>query len=116
MRYEWYRRHANGYEVSSKGDKRFSAFYARMPDGRSIEDHYQCDVKGYPSWRDGKGKPPLRVCNLWAEYLHLWRVWASHNPQLMQELAVHPILTDMFCKTPVNQAHALATLLNERAV
>src|SRR5690606_2260660 len=26
-----------GYEVSSKGDARFSAFNARMPDGRSIE-------------------------------------------------------------------------------
>lgn len=31
-----------GYEVSTKGDKRFSALNAIMPDGRSIEQVYQC--------------------------------------------------------------------------
>lgn len=43
-RYSWGRRTRPGYEVSSKGDKRFSALFAKMPDGRSIEMHYQCDV------------------------------------------------------------------------
>lgn len=33
-----------GYEVSTKGDPRFSAFNALLADGRSIEQHYQCDV------------------------------------------------------------------------
>ena len=35
-----------GYEVSSKGDVRFSALYARFPveyfNGRTIEQIYQC--------------------------------------------------------------------------
>lgn len=34
--YTWKRYDKNGYEVSSAGDKRFSAFYAKMPDGRSF--------------------------------------------------------------------------------
>jgi hypothetical protein len=36
-----------GVECSSKGHKHYSAIYALMLDGRSIEAHYQCDVKGY---------------------------------------------------------------------
>lgn len=40
--FTWVRRGA--YEVSSVGDKRFSAFNAIMPDGRSIEQIYHCDV------------------------------------------------------------------------
>ena len=36
-----------GYECSSHGDKRFSALFAKLADGRTIEMHYQCDVKGY---------------------------------------------------------------------
>ena len=42
MKYIWQRR--GGYEVSSKGDKRFSALNAVLPDGLSIEVHYQCRV------------------------------------------------------------------------
>lgn len=111
-----------GYECSSRGDKRFSAFCAVMPDGRTIEQHYQCDVKGYQpggrDWRLGKGKPSLDPTkDLWAEYLALWQTWAQHNPQLIAELSQkvgkhHYNLTDMFASTPVNQARALATILN----
>ena len=36
---KWSRK--GGYECSSKGDKRFSALFAVMPDGRTIEQHYQ---------------------------------------------------------------------------
>lgn len=113
-----------GYEVSSKGDRRFSAFNAIMPDGRSIEQHYQCDVKGYDpggrNWRLGKGRPPLDTSkDLWGEYLALWRQWAQHNPRLIEELydlaSSHgAVLSDRFATTPVNQAHALATILNDR--
>lgn len=113
-----------GYEVSSKGDRRFSAFNAHMPDGRTIEEHYQCDVKGYDpggtNWRLGKGKPPLdKSKDLWLEYLALWRTWAGINPMLVEFLREHVsskhagVLSDRFATTPVNQAHALATLLNE---
>lgn len=120
MKYQWARH--GGYECSSRGDKRFSALYARMPDGRSIEQHYQCDVKGYDpggvNWRLGKGKPPLdRTTDVWQAYLALWRQWAQHNPALLSELAqrasTHMLLSDRFATTPVNQARALATILNE---
>ena len=120
--YTWKR--YGGYEVSSHGDKRFSAFNAIMPDGRSIEMHYQCDVKGYDvggkNWRLGKGKPPLNPVSkeyLWDEYISLWWQWAEANPELMNELKVHAdkyngVLSDKFATTPINQARALSTILN----
>ena len=112
-----------GYECSTHGDKRFSAFCATMPDGRSIEMHYQCDVKGYDpggtNWRLGKGKKPLnQETDTWKMYLDLWRTWAKNNPQAMQELYVkaqqyNGRLSDKFATTSVNQARALAVILNE---
>ena len=120
--YTW--RRYGGYEVSSHGDKRFSAFNAIMPDGRSIECHYQCDIKGYDiggrNWRLGKGKPPREKMSheeIWQKYLKLWEVWASNNKELMQELKevlvkYNNTLSDKFASTPVNQARALAEVLN----
>ena len=120
--YTWKR--YGGYEVSSHGDKRFSAFNAIMPDGRSIECHYQCDVKGYNiggrNWKLGKGKPPREKMSheeIWQKYLKLWEVWADNNPVLMQELKevlvkYNNTLSDKFASTPVNQARALAEVLN----
>lgn len=105
-----------GYECSSQGDKRFSAFFAFLPDGNSIEYHYQCNVKGYRSIREGKGKPSLIRCDTWKAYLKLWTIWAINNPDLMNELfeKVGPngIVSDKFATTTVNQAKALAWLLN----
>ena len=112
-----------GYECSSRGDKRFSALYARLPDGRTIEEHYQCDVKGYQpggtNWRLGKGKPPIdRSKDMYAEYKALWLVWAnSHKPE-MRELFVaakkhNGVLSDMFASGPISQARALADILND---
>ena len=121
MTFTWQRH--GGYEVSSQGDTRFSAMYAIMPDGRSLESWYQCDQKGYDpggsNWRLGKGKPPLNpAIDLWASYLGLWRLWASIHINHMEELRVlatahNKVLSDCFAKTPVNQAHALAAILNE---
>jgi len=116
----WSRR--GGYECSSKGDKRFSAMCARMADGRTIEMHYQCDVKGYQpggtNWRLGKGKPPLRDVDAWRAYLSLWRAWAGANKPLMRELYAAArrhgfVLSDCFAATQINQARALAEILNE---
>lgn len=121
--YTWKR--YGGYEVSTHGDKRFSAFNAIMPDGRSIECHYQCDIKGYDiggrNWKLGKGKPPLRKLSrdmCWQEYLKLWETWASNHKELMRELEVlaskyNNILSDKFANTPINQARALAEVLNK---
>ena len=112
-----------GYEVSSKGDKRFSAFNAILEDGRTIECHYQCDVKGYDpggtDWRLGKGKPPLDPSvDLWAEYLALWYQWANNNKPLMRELYLSAkyanyTLRDRFATSDVNQARALAHILTD---
>ena len=118
--FQWAR--FGGYECSSKGDKRFSAFCAIMLDGRSIEEHYQCDVKGYDiggtNWRLGKGKKPLRNVDCYIEYKNLWRIWSRDNLELMRELyskakASGCILSDRFATSDVNQARALSDILNE---
>ena len=111
----------SGYECSSKGDKRFSAFFARLPDGHSIEHHYQVNVKGYSSIEEGKGKPPLKKMSrdaLYERYLDLWRQWAALHPAEIEDLRFHAlqfggVLRDRFATSHVNQARALAQILNE---
>lgn len=112
----------DGYEVSSRGDTRFSPLFAKLSDGRTIEEAYQLDVKGYRQygshWIIGKGKPSLdRKVDLWQAYLALWRQWADENPKLLAALARAArgkVLTDRHATHQVNQARALAHLLNER--
>lgn len=120
MKFYWHK--SKGYECSSKGDKRFSPFFAILEDGRSIEVHYQCDVKGYDvggtDWKVGKGKPPLTDINLFEAYLDLWKQWAKNNPDLIEELRQlakqhNYMLTDRFATTEINQANALSIILNE---
>ena len=120
--YAWARYAPNGYELSSAGDKRFSALFARLADGRTIEEAYQLDVKGYRQysndWHRGKGKPPLTNLSrdeTWATYLGLWQTWAKENPALIEELrtlAAGKTLTDKFASSPISQARALAHILN----
>ena len=103
-----------GYEVSSAGDKRFSAFFAKLPNGKTIESSYQ-KAKG-----SGKGKPSIHPnFNYWETYLSLWQLWAKANPHLIAELWLHAQLnnmqlTDKFAKTENNQARALAHILNSK--
>lgn len=122
----WKRYDPDGYEVSSRGDARFSALKARLADGRTIEEAYQLDVKGYRhlGWTIGQAKrdrgrnAPIRLTpyQLWVSYLNLWRQWATENPALVEELRTlsegRP-LTDMFASSDVSQARALAQILNE---
>lgn len=122
---KWARHYTGGYECSSAGDRRFSALSARLGDGRTIEEAYQLDVKGYRKygndWRLGKGKMPIRDLTqeqLWQEYLGLWRQWACENPSLIEELyrlSEGRPLTDKFASTPVSQARALSIILSERS-
>lgn len=114
-----------GYEVSSAGDKRFSAFHALMPDGRSIEYWYQCDIKGYDpggiNWRLGKGQPSLIAYpkdEQYQLYKALWKLWAIRHPREMEQLnelatKAGNLLTDCFANSPINQARALSEILNE---
>jgi hypothetical protein len=118
----WARYAPNSYECSSKGDKRFSALFATLSDGRTLEEAYQLDIKGYRSlsddWRFGKGKPPIvdkTQIELFAEYLALWETWAVENPDLIEELEVvsrGKVLTDMFATSHINQAHALSLIID----
>ena len=72
-------------------------------------------------WRKGKGRPPANMKSheqLYEGYLELWRFWVVENMDLFIELhdtvAEHGyVLSDCFAASPVNQARALAQLLNE---
>lgn len=117
---QWARYSDDGYEVSSQGDTRFSPLYARLHDGRTIEEAYQLDVKGYrdqtDNWLTVKGKPPRdKSKDLYAEFRALWWQWCKENPELLEDLrrrSAGKVLTDRFAKTPVNQARALADILD----
>ncbi len=119
----WARYAPNGYECSSAGDKRFSALFAKLADGRTIEEAYQLDIKGYrlcgDDWRLGKGKPAVHDKTreqLFAEYLQLWETWAMENPELIEVLAQitkdGKVLTDKFATSNINQAHALSIIVD----
>lgn len=113
-----------GYEVSTKGDRRFSPFFATLSDGRTIEEAYQLDIKGYRRYSNdvmlGKGKPPLYEISkeqLYKEYRKLWLQFANENKGLIIELLEivkenNYMLKDRFAQTEINQARALADILN----
>lgn len=116
----WARFHDNGFEVSSAGNTTYSPLFAKLSDGRTIEEAYQLDVKGwrklgFENWRTVKGRRSLRVINLWSEYLRLWEQWAKENPEAIARLAKRSrgkVLTDRHATSGINQAHALAFILN----
>lgn len=121
--FKWSRFSCNGYEVSSHGDKRFSAFYAKLKDGRTIEEAYQLDIKGYRKYSNdpkfGKGKPPLTNIEeqeQWNQYKNLWIQYFYENPDLLKDIAEKAkdkTLTDKFASTSVSQARAIAEILND---
>lgn len=112
------------YECSSDGDKRFSAFYARLEDGRSIEEHYQCDVKGYDpggtNWKKGKGRPALNpAVDLPTEYRWLWLKYFRLHPALAEEIkkiSETYVLVDKFSRGPVDQASAIMWLIRNNHI
>lgn len=116
--YSWARR--GGFECSTKGDSRFSAFNAILPNGNSIEHEYQCGVKGYSSIKNGKGRPPLNGArNLFGAYMRLWEAYFEHHPELLEEakqlVKKHGnVFSDCFANTNVNQARAIAMILNKQ--
>lgn len=137
-RYTWSRDNA-GYEVSTAGDKRYSALVATFKEGtkwdgqdiggKTIEWVYQNLIK-----KSRKGQPPAKDSILYNEslktkeeredfsyekgYLPLWRLWAEQHPELINELyrrtAGHYALSDKFANTRVSQARALAEILNDK--
>jgi FMN phosphatase YigB (HAD superfamily) len=109
------------YECSSKGDKRFSALYAKL-NGKSIEEIYQLDIKGYRGkvkhWKEAKGKSPFNGKSkeqLFKEYVELWKEYFRRYPELLEEIkekAKDKTITDMFGVTSINQARAICYILN----
>ena len=134
--FNWGKTSDNNYEVSTIGDKRFSALNATFKkgtviegvdvSGKTIEYVYQNVLK-----KSRKGQPPSKESRLYNEslrtdeekedfsytegYLPLWQEWAKQNPELIEELrtkAAGKTLTDYFANTKVSQARALADILN----
>lgn len=86
-------------ECHSRGDRRYSAMFARLPDGRTIEEIYQAakrdaDGKSFGGKRQAKGKTPTYLClngklerctpQLRHEfYRMLWDLYFHYNPQLL---------------------------------
>jgi hypothetical protein len=108
------RRHSNNYEVSSAGDKRFSAMHAKLPSGQTIENAYQT-LKG-----TGKGRPALDPnFDYWGTYKGLWNEFFDANPNALTEIAEKSsgkVLTDRFANTSNNQARAIHEILVERGL
>jgi hypothetical protein len=87
-------------ECSSKGDKRFSAFYAKV-DGIPIEILYQRYKKFEDGttgldWRAAKGRVPTNIEECRVYYSELWDRYISDNPELQQILIESSGLSDIF--------------------
>lgn len=87
-------------ECSSKGDKRFGAFYATVG-GESIESLYQ----GYKvfedgstdlTWREAKGKKAVNQKEAAQLYSKLWDQYIHNNPELLGVLKGASGLSDVF--------------------
>lgn len=111
-------------EVSSKGDKRFSAFYARIRwrDNRSIEELYQ----GYKTFEDGssglsikeaKGRKPIYPESCRMFYEQLWREFFDENPELLLEISQYNGFSDIFGQAGHQcQAEEIYNIAKERLI
>lgn len=87
-------------ECSSKGDKRFSAFYAKVF-GKSIESLYQAhkifeDGSSDLSWRSAKGRKPVNVEDCRKYYSILWIYYFKTNPELLEVIKKYRGFSDIF--------------------
>jgi hypothetical protein len=90
-------------ECSSKGDKRFSAFYARLKrkDKKSIEELYQSgklfeDGSTNLSWKEAKGRQPINMHFCRLHYKRLWDWYFEENPELKEVIKQYNGFTDIF--------------------
>lgn len=88
-------------ECSSKGDRRFSAFYARPLYGDSIEDLYQAfkifeDGSTGLTWPEAKGKKAVNQEECAKFYSLLWDTYIDNHPELLKVLKDASGLSDMF--------------------
>jgi hypothetical protein len=120
---------------SRKTNEPLSALRMKFSDGRTVEEVYQLDVKGYRQaamsnsqwkdkpwmmWMEGKGKPPLKgqsPAELEAQYTDLWRHWFNQNPDQL-EVAARAIgnrpINDLFASPgSVSQSKSIHEILVE---
>lgn len=90
-------------ECSTKGDKRFSPFCARIESRRAmtIESIYQgakifADGTTGLSWRDAKGREAVNKEELQILYSTLWDEYIAENLHLLAILVKQTGLSDMF--------------------
>lgn len=123
---------------SSKNNEPLSALRMKFSDGRTIEEVYQLDVKGYrrsamensawrnepwKMWMEGKSKPTLKGQTpeeLDSQYTDLWRHWFNQNPDQL-ELAARAIgnrpINDVMAKPgSVSQSKSIHEILVENGL
>jgi len=97
-------------ECSSAGDRRFSAFYARVAryDGQSIEQVYQSAKQFAPGtpgtnaaghlldWRRAKGLLAINMAHVTSLYRELWEIYIAEHPDLLSVLRAASGLSDRF--------------------
>ena len=91
-------------ECSSRGDKRFSAFYAKVR-GRPIEQWYQ-EAKDLGddlanetlTWRERQGLQAVNAEECAQLYAALWDEYMAANPDLLPVLQASTGLSDVFGK------------------
>ena len=101
-------------ECSSRGDKRFSAFYAKIKfygSYDSIENHYQNVKRDAAGRKVGKGQPVdhihiygrmLDVKYLTPLYTMMWIKYLDEHPELVEYAQDFDEFTDMFRGKCVN--------------
>lgn len=108
-------------ECSSKGDVRFSAFYARIKGrgNKSIEELYQAakvfeDGSTGLHWREAKGKIAVNMDECTELYAKLWDEYIDENKHLIMVLIHATGLSDIFGKKGSNcQATELWRIRNK---
>jgi len=110
-------------ECSTKGDRRFSAFCARIygRNGKSIEEIYQA-AKVFENgetgltWQEAKGRVPINRNEVARLYSQLWDEYIDENPLLLEVLKMMSGVSDMFGqRNHVCQATELWRIKNERS-
>lgn len=87
-------------ECSSRGDSRFSAFYAVVC-GRTIETQYQAakifeDGRTGLTWREAKGRQAVNMDECAELYEGLWRLYLVEHPELVEILKHASGVSDVF--------------------
>lgn len=116
-------------ECSSKGDKRFSAFYAYVDfNGKydSIERHYQSAKRNAQHQPCHKGEyvsyiligdQKLPASDLTPFYRYLWYLYLRQNPTLVDYASQFNTFTDMFRGKSINcQADCVKAYVNRDQV